>query len=184
MKRHYYVSEDLHDLKKLEDELESAGVDYEQIHVLSDDDAALEEMGLHAVDSLSKKDVIKSGFMGLGLGVIGAGAILFFFIQMGFHESFTMAPALFLAVATLGFCTWEGGLWGIQMNNREFNRFQNDLSKGKHVFFVDLKSSQEPMLEHVLGFHPDLKEAGEGDGASEWVVGAHKNWHKFTRWAP
>ncbi|MFL0811001.1 MAG: NAD/FAD-utilizing enzyme [Agarilytica sp.] len=184
MKRHYYVGDDLQDLKKLESELESAGLDCEQIHVLSNDDADVEALGLPAVDSFSKKDVLKSGFMGFGLGIIGAGAIMFFFMQSGLSEDFTMAPALFLALGTLGFFTWEGGLWGIQKGNSEFERFEDDLAHHKHVFFVDVKPSQEKLLDHVLTFHPQVSSAGEGSGASAWSVGAHKSWHKFVRWAP
>ncbi|AGH46335.1 hypothetical protein C427_4230 [Paraglaciecola psychrophila 170] len=30
----------------------------------------------------------------------------------------------FLAVIVLGFCTWEGGLVGIQIPNYQFKRFQ------------------------------------------------------------
>lgn len=184
MKRHYYVSNDLDDLESLELELEKAGVDTEQIHVLSDNDAYLETHHLHAVDSISKKDVVRSGFIGLGIGVIGAAAILFLSYQFGVSESVTWAPALFLSVAFLGFCTWEGGLLGIQRTNKDFARFQNDLDNGKHVFFVDVKADQEHLLEEVISKHPRLDKAGLGDASPEWVVGAQKRFHRFMHWAP
>ena len=104
MKRHYYISDDLNDLEKLEIELEKAGVDVEQIHCLSNDDAYLETHHLHAVDSISKKDVVRSGLIGLLIGLAGAAAILFLSSHFGISENFTWAPALFLSIAFLGFC--------------------------------------------------------------------------------
>lgn len=184
MKRHYYLSNDLIDLEAVEVELEKAGVDVEQIHVLSEDDAYLETHHLHAVDSISKKDVIHSGLIGLMIGAVGASAILFMSLQFGISENYTWAPALFLSVAFLGFCTWEGGLWGIQKPHHEFARFQDALKDGKHVIFVDVKASQESTLSQVIQGHPTLQLAGEGSATPEWVVGAQHRWHKFTRWAP
>ncbi len=184
MKRHYYVSNDLDDLESLEIELEKKGVDTEQIHVLSENDAYLETHHLHAVDSISKKDVWRSGFIGLGIGIVGAIIILFLSYQLGVSESVTWAPALFLSVAFLGFCTWEGGLFGIQRTNKNFERFQNDLKNGKHIFFVDVKADQETLLEEVVANHPGLSKAGSGEGAPEMVVGVQKRFHKFMHWAP
>ena len=42
MRRHYYISDDLDDLKSIETELESNGITTPQIHVLSRDDAGLQ----------------------------------------------------------------------------------------------------------------------------------------------
>jgi len=184
MKRHYYISDDLDDLESIEIELEKAGVEVEQIHVLSDDDAYLETHHLHAVDSISKKDVIRSGFVGLSIGLVGSVIILFLSYQLGVSESVTWAPALFLSVAFLGFCTWEGGLWGIQKPNRDFARFQDEIKNGKHIFFVDVRPEQEQTLSEVAQAHPKLQLAGSGGATPEWIVGAQKRWHRFIRWAP
>ena len=58
MKRYYYVSDNLDDLDILEEELNSAGVTFEQIHVLSNDSAGLENHHLHEVHSILKKDIM------------------------------------------------------------------------------------------------------------------------------
>ncbi len=184
MRRHYYLCEDLNKLEQFEIELESAGVDVEQIHVLSDDDAFLQTHHLHGVDSISKKDVIHSGIIGLLVGLVGATAILFMSYQLGISETFTWAPALFLSLAFLGFCTWEGGLWGIQKPNRDFARFQAELKQGRHVFFVDLRPEQEATLKNIVKKHDKLQPAGLGDASPEWVVGIHKRFNKFVKWAP
>lgn len=184
MKRHYYISDDLDDLESIENELEKSGVDTEQIHVLSDNDAYCETHHLHAVDSLSKKDIIRSGFIGLAIGLVGSVLILFLSYSLNIHEHVTWAPALFLAIAFLGFSTWEGGLWGIQKPNRVLARFQEELRCGKHVLFVDVTAEQESVLQSVVEAHPKLVTAGDGNASPQWVVGAHKRFHRFVRWAP
>ena len=55
MNRHYYLSDDLNDLEKVETELEASGIDTEQIHVLSERDADVERHHLHDVSSLMKE---------------------------------------------------------------------------------------------------------------------------------
>ncbi|WP_086929485.1 NAD/FAD-utilizing enzyme [Agarilytica rhodophyticola] len=184
MKRHYYISDDLKDLESVEVELENSGVDTEQIHVLSEDDAYLETHHLHAVDSISKKDVIRSGIFGLIIGIVGAVIIFSISYQTGISEEYTWAPALFLSIAFLGFCTWEGGLWGIQKPNRELARFQDAIKSGSHVFFVDIKDDQESIVNRVIQTHPNLKLAGSGNGSPGWVVGTQRRFNKFMTWAP
>jgi len=184
MKRHYYVSEDLDDLESVEIELEKSGVDTSQIHVLSENDAYIDTHHLHGVDSFSKKDIIRSGLIGLMIGLVGAAGILFVSFYFGISESVTWAPALFLSVAFLGFCTWEGGLWGIQKPNKVFARFESELQAGKHIFFVDIAPTQEPVLARVVDAHPKLSVAGSGDASPEWVVGTQRRWNQFVHWAP
>ncbi len=185
MKRHYYVSEDLAELEQLERELESSGLDPEQIHVLSENAAELDGYDLRPVDSISKKDMLHSGLVGLGVGVVGGALILALFFQFGLYQSATWGPAvIFLAVAFLGFCTWEGGLWGIQTTNRAFKRFHEELQRGKHIFFVDVTSEQERVLNEAVAHHVNIQSVGESDGAPAWWVGVNKNFNRFTRWAP
>ena len=79
-------------------------------------------------------------------------------------------PVIFLAVVLLGFCTWEGGLLGIQKPNHNFARFEKALSEGKHVFFVDLEATQEAVLEKILKFHPSVELAGTGVSTRHWLI--------------
>ena len=76
MKRHYYISDDLDDLEVVESDLESAGVTTPQIHVLSEDDAGLDEHHLHKVEAVLKKDVVHGTELGALVGVVAAAAVL------------------------------------------------------------------------------------------------------------
>lgn len=184
MQRHYYISDNLDDLEQIEQELENAGVTKPQIHVLSDDDAGLELHHLHQVEAVLKKDVVHGTELGAVVGVIGAACVLALAWFSGLTETYTWVPAIFLAIIVLGFCTWEGGLIGIQEPHVDFRRFQQDLQDGKHVLFVDIDPDQEKLLSEVARRHPKLNPAGEGASTPRWVIGAQQKWAHFLKVAP
>ena len=184
MKRHYFISTDLDDLETVEQDLEAAGVATPQIHVLSEDDAGVETHHLHEVEAVLKKDVVHGTELGAVVGVIGAALILVLAWFSGLTETYTWVPAIFLAVIVLGFCTWEGGLIGIQEPHTDFRRFQDQLHEGKHILFVDVPLEQEEILQSVVAKHPQLQDAGEGASTPSWVVGAQRKWTRFTEVAP
>ena len=185
MKRHYYISEDLDDLEHVEEELEKAGVATPQIHVLSRDDAgvALHEH-LHPVEAVFKKDVVHGTEVGAVVGVLGAALVLGVSYLSGVTETVGWVPFVFLAVVVLGFCTWEGGLFGIQETHHDFKRFDADLEAGKHVFFVDVDAEQEAALSGIVNAHPRMQQAGEGRATPKVVVEAQKKFHDAMQTLP
>lgn len=185
MKRHYYISDDLDDLESIEQELENNGVTTPQIHVLSNDDADVEEHHLHNVEAVLKKDVVHSMERGAIIGVLASAVVLAIAYFAGFTNTAAgWLPFIFLAVVILGFCTWEGGFLGIQSPHYQLKRFENALKKGKHVFFVDVDSEQEPLLTRVLQGHPHLKPAGMGDATPRWVVKGQDKFKNFMDTMP
>ncbi len=184
MKRHYYISDDLDDLEVIERQLEDAGVTTPQIHVLSEDDAGLEEHHLHQVEAVLKKDVVHGTEIGAVVGVIGAALVLTLAYFSGLTETYTWVPAIFLSIIVLGFCTWEGGLIGIQEPHTDFKRFQDDLHAGRHILFVDVDPDQESILQKVVAEHPKLQDAGEGSSTPRWVVSAQNKFSRFMQTAP
>jgi hypothetical protein len=184
MKRQYFISDDLDDLEHVERDLESAGVTTPQIHILSEDDSGVELHHLHEVEAVLKKDVVHGTERGALVGIIAAAAILTLAWFSGLTATYTWVPAIFLAVIVLGFCTWEGGLIGIQEPHTDFRRFQDDLHQGKHILFVDVDPGQEAILRAVVGKHPKLQEAGEGNSTPRWIVGAQQRFTRFMQLAP
>jgi len=185
MLRHYYISDDLDDLDHIEEELEKAGVATPQMHVLSRDDAgvALHEH-LHPVEAVLKKDVVRGTEIGAVIGVIAASVVLIVAYYSGVTETVGWMPFGFLAVVVLGFCTWEGGLFGIQEPHADFKRFEADLDAGKHVFFVDLDEEQEAALTAIVDAHPRLQAAGKGTPTPKVVVAAQKKFHDAMQTLP
>jgi hypothetical protein len=184
MKRHFFISDDLDDLETVERDLEAAGVTTPQIHVLSEDDAGVETHHLHEVEAVLKKDVVHGIERGAVVGALGAVAILLLAWWSGLTETYTWVPAIFLAVIVLGFCTWEGGLIGIQEPHVDFKRFENELHAGKHILFVDVDPEQESILSRVVAGHPKLKSAGEGGATPRAVVRFQDRWSRFMKLAP
>jgi hypothetical protein len=185
MKRHYYVSDDLDDLEAIELELEDNGVDTPQIHVLSNDHVGVENHHLHEVEAVLKKDVVHGTEVGAAIGVLAAALVLIVSYFSGLTETAAgWMPFIFLAIIILGFCTWEGGLFGIQEPHSDLKRFDNALRKGKHIFFVDVDENQESILEHVTNRHPRLRPAGTGAATPSWVVHGQQKWNKFVNTMP
>ena len=183
--RHYYVSNDLDDLERVEEELESHNVMVTQIHVLSEDDAELQHhQHLHKVASIMKQDVVHSGVMGVATGVVVAAILLAVVYFMGWAETVGWVPFVYLSIIVVGFCTWEAGFYGFQIPNKKFVRFEDDLDKGKQIFFVDIETSQEAVLAEVLKDHPRLKPAGTGGATSDWWLQLQCNWHAFRKVFP
>ncbi|WP_027856962.1 hypothetical protein [Marinobacterium jannaschii] len=182
MNRHYYISDNLDDLESLEHELEEHGINIEQIHVLSEKNAEVEQHHLHEVTSLMKNDAVHSGEIGAAIGVLLAAIILGLSWLFGWTDTAVgWMPFIFLAIVVIGFCTWEGGFLGIQMPNSHFQRFKRALKRGKHIFFVDVEPEQEPLLDEIAHHHPMLKDAGTGSAVPHWVVSWLHTWHQFKR---
>lgn len=182
MNRHYYVSNDLDDLEAVENELESSGIDMEQIHVLSNQDDELEAHHLHPVSDLMKQDLVHSGEVGAVVGFLVAALMLVVAYMLGWTETNAgWTPFVFLAVLLLAFGIWEGGFIGIQTQNKHFRRFRQYLKEGKHVFFVDVNDHQAKTLQQVLQSHPGLQMAGTGASTPSWILSCQKMWHGFKR---
>lgn len=185
MLRRYYISNDLDDLETVEKELEQQGLDSEQIHVLSNQDANVELHQLNEVSSVLKSDVVHATVLGAVFGVLCAGLVLLTAYLLNWTASSAgWVPFIFLAVVVLGFCTWQGGFIGIQEPNVNFKRFQGILEQGKHVLFVDIEPKQEKLLKKVVRRHPRLELAGSGGATPGWVIQAQVYFRRFMKAMP
>ena len=184
MERHFFASSNLRDLEVLEMELEQQGVVTPQIHVLSNFDGDVANHRLHEVSSLMRTDVIRKGLIGALCGIVGSIAVLAIASTSGFAVRFGWIPFIFLAIVVLGFCTWEAGFLGFQLPNSRFRRFQNMLDQGQHIFFVDLRAHQRPLLAQVLSRHQGLQTLGTGQGTPWWLISLQDKFQRFARWAP
>jgi len=184
MKRHYFASQNLNDLEQVEHELSELGIDSPQVHVMSEDYAQAEKRNLHNVNSILKSDVIRSGFKGALVGVVlAAGVISIGFITKA-STSVEWLPFIFLSIIVLGFCTWEGGFFGFQKKNSEFERFSKIMEGGKHLLFVDVDDAQKPVVNQILAKYPSLSALGEGSSPPSWFVKSHKGVRTFIKAMP
>lgn len=183
MLRHYFISDNLDDLEIFEEQLETSGITTPQIHVLSrhDEDVAHHEH-LNYVQSFMKRDILHSTELGALIGLCLASTLLTVAYYAGWTESAAgWMPFIFLTIVLLGFCTWEGGLFGIQTPNYHFARFADALKDDKHIFFVDLEPDQEEILDKVLQSHPQVELAGTGTATPHWLIVLQDRVPRFLR---
>lgn len=185
--RHYFISDDLDDLERIEEELEAKGILTPQIHLLTRDNAGLHRRShLHGVPSIMKRNMFAAGLAGAVVGLVLAGLALFIPMVAGWTTTAAgWAPFIYLAIILFGFCTWFGGMHGLRMPNHQFLRFQKQLDEGKHVLFVDLDQSQTDELEAVVERHPGLQSAGVGHSMPEWLVWLEnrtRGWWYWRMW--
>jgi hypothetical protein len=183
MLRHYFISDNLDDLEVFEEQLEGAGVSTPQIHVLTTHDAELDHYEhLHRVQSFMKRDVVHSALIGAVIGICAFVLVLSVAWFADWTETAAgWVPFVFLAIVLLGFCTWEGGLFGIQRPNFHLARFEQALREDKHIFFVDLEPNQEGILERVLKQHPQLELAGTEESGQHWLIEFQKKVPRFFK---
>ncbi len=170
--RHYFISDNLDDLEVFEKQLEAAGVTTPQIHVLSRHDTEIAHHDhLNYVQSFMKKDVVHSTEIGAVVGICVAALTLIVANLFGWNESPAgWIPFIFLAIMLLGFCTWEGGLIGMETPNFHFSRFADALKNDKHIFFIDLEPNQEDVLSEMIKSHPQVELAGTGQATPNWLL--------------
>lgn len=182
-RRYFYLSSDLDDLDAFEAELEAAGIDAVQLHVLSEDPEGVRaHQQLREVRDFMKKDVVHSGLFGAAVGLIAATLALVVPYAMGWTETPAgWVPFGFLAVILMGFCVWEGGLLGMHRTNHHFEAFRAELEAGRHVFFVDAEPGQEAILEAMLQRHPRIRPAGRGHAVPHWLISVQRGARSVLR---
>lgn len=170
--RYFFISDNLDELEDFERDLKKAGFVTPQVHLLTNHQAsASEHTDLHQVTSLMRRDVVHSTLVGAAFGVFAlilALAIPYF--SGATDTAFGWTPFVFLAVILLGFCAWQGGLWGIQKPNSFVRRFERTLAQNRHVFFVDVNAGKKRTLQAIAKKYPTLGAAGSSRGAPKWIV--------------
>ncbi len=181
LKRHFFISDDLDDLERFEEDLEQAGIVTPQIHVLTLNDSGAENHHhLHQVTEFMKRDVVHSTLICAVAGFCVAILVLLVAWLAGWTNTAAgWLPFVFLAIVLFGFITWEGGLRGIETPNTHFQRFERALQDGKHVFFVDVAPGQEKLVRELARNHPTAEAAGTAPGAPGWLVFSQHRLRRF-----
>lgn len=166
MDRYYFISNDMDELQRAQQEFLNSGLSEPQVRVLSNDEAELDKRGIRAVLPFFRQNVIKSTERGALVGVVAAVLVIVVAALMGASTAAAWVPAIFLAIVLLGFSAWEGGLIGLEQRNVKFERFQQLLAKGYHVLMVDVDDRHRDLVTTVPSHYHSLQPAGHG---SSWV---------------
>jgi hypothetical protein len=184
MKRFYYVSDSLDELAQVAAELDQAGIGKPQVHIVSRDEAGVDHRDLHRVQDFMRRDVVRAGLLGAIAGVVCAAVILVAAYLSDLPMTVGWAPFLLFAAIALGFCTWEGGLFGLHKPHHELRRMEPRVRAGQHVLFVDTEPQEVAILREVQARHERLRPVGEGSATPAWVIRAQQKWQKFFHAMP
>lgn len=184
MKRYYFLDNDLDDLERVSSELQAAGIAGEQIYVLTENDSEVDRRNFNYVWSILRRDTVHSAIIGSVVGVCLALLLVVGAWASGLAEAYTWVPFVFLAIIVFGFCTWEGGLWGIQEPHHEFRHFQSELENGRHLLLVEADKDESERLSTVCCSHPGLTRVGEGRAVPKFVRLGHVLFNRYRQWGP
>jgi hypothetical protein len=161
MKCLYYPAPTLDSARHIFDDLHAVGVRDSFLHVISKDEAGLDERHIPSGNYLETLDLVRDGFIGSAIGflagLIGVGLLKLF-------EPFgPNVPGLVyfatVAAATL-FGAWEGGLTGIASENKKLALFHNDIEAGRCLILIYVPQDQEAtVMQMMRARHPEAELA-------------------------
>jgi hypothetical protein len=157
----YYTAPTLDSARHISDDLHAVGVRDSFLHVISKDEAGLEERHIPPGNYLETLDLARDGLIGSAIGfcagLIGV-ALLKLFEPFGPHVPNIVYFAT-VAAATL-FGAWEGGLTGIASENKKLAKFHDDLEAGRCLLLIYALQEQEAtVLRMMRARHPEAQLA-------------------------
>ncbi len=153
MKCIYYLASTLSSTHDVSEDLHAAGISDFYLHVITRDEAGLQQQHIHSSNYLETLDLIRTGFIGgvcgLLCGLAGI-ALLMYFQPFGpeFHIPTFVYIALVVAATLFG--VWEGGLTGIGTENKKLARFHDDIVAGKYLILVYVRKHQEMAVRNMM----------------------------------
>ena len=159
MKCLYYLSPNLDISKRVSDDLHEAGILDWYIHVISKDETGLNQKHIHSSNYLETLDLFRGTTVG---GIIGfvvsliIGAIAVKTEPFGFPLSNTIYFLMILFLTLFGI--WEGGLYGIDSENKKIRPFHDEIEAGKFLVLVYAAKEEEETIKKMMAEkHPESR---------------------------
>ncbi|MDP8984431.1 MAG: hypothetical protein M3N97_05215 [Pseudomonadota bacterium] len=160
MKCIYFLTPTLASTDQVSADLHSVGVKDFYLHVICRDQHGLKQHHIHSSNYFETLDIIRDGFIGAALGfvlgLVGVG-LLIYLEPFGTYEISPLVYAVLVGAATL-FGAWEGGLVGIDSENRKLAKFHDDLMAGRYLILVYVRKHREAAVRKMMQEkHPDAQ---------------------------
>jgi len=162
MKCIYYLAPTLPSTHRISDDLHAAGINDFFLHVIAKDELGLKREQIHSANYIETMDFIRDGFIGAGIGalagLIGIG-LLRYFEPFG-PDVPGYVYAILVAAATL-FGAWEGGLTGVDSQNKKIRKFRPRIEAGEYLILVYARKHQEDIVRTTMREkHPEAECVG------------------------
>jgi hypothetical protein len=162
MKCIYYIAPTLPSVQRIAEDLHAAGVNDFYLHVVAKDELGLKQQHIHSANYFETLDVIRDGYVGAAIGflagLVGIG-LMQYFEPFGPDVPSSVYVAL-VAAATL-FGAWEGGLTGVDSQNKKLRKFRAELKAGKYLMLVYVRKHREATVQALMQEnHPEAELAG------------------------
>jgi hypothetical protein len=162
MKCIYYLAPTLNSAHAISDDLHAAGLSDFYLHVVAKNELGLHQQCIPSANYLETLDVVRDGVIGAGIGFLAG---LIGIALMDYFEPFgpdvpTYVYAALVAAATL-FGAWEGGLFGIDSENKKLRQFRADIDAGKYLMLVYVRRHREERVRAMMRTrHPEARLVG------------------------
>lgn len=161
MKCLYYVAPELDSTSRVAEDLHDVEIDEFFVHVIAKDETGLKQRHIHTGNYLETLDFIREGFLGAAIGAFAGvvGCVLLDNFGPFGNIPWWVFVAL-VGLATL-FGAWEGGLIGVEKENKKLERFHDDIEAGKYLILIYARRDQEAAVRHMMSRrHPEAEFAG------------------------
>ena len=151
MKCLYYLSPNLDISKHVSDDLHESGVIDWYIHVISKDESGLNQKHIHSSNYLETLDLFRGSTVGGVIGFVISLIVVALAVQFepfGFPLSNTIY-FIMIAFLTL-FGIWEGGLYGIDSENKKIQPFHDEIEAGKFLVLVYAAKEEENKIREMM----------------------------------
>jgi len=176
MKRYYFICDDKDSRGRIEVELNKHGIIKPSVRILSKEDmATVSDEQFHNIAPILKQDIAHGVLINTLFGALAAVLILTIGYITRLPDSYTWTPFYLFAITIFGFVSWSGSFYGFQVPKKDFRRLQKDLDDGKHIFIIDVESSQQEIIRQMEYEYPYLIDAGTDSVRPRWISMGQKN---------
>ena len=159
MFRGYFLIKHLEPLKQTIDELESAEVGHNRIHVMAKDPQILEQKGILATTPWEDTDIMPSGYHGAWRGFwVGLIAGFLMISADPFGVDIGVPAWLFITALCTSFGAWLGGMVGLSQVQHDLRPYVSRVKNGYFLMLVDVDREVDLMkVQAIIHRHQEFE---------------------------
>ena len=161
MKCLYYVAPELESTSKVSEDLHDVGLDDFFVHVIAKDESGLKKRHIHSSNYIETLDFVREGFIGAAIGLFAGVVGCVLLDALGPFPNIPWYVFVLLCFVATLFGAWEGGLIGVEKENKKLERFHDDIEAGKFLILIYAPKELESTIRHMMTRrHPEAELAG------------------------